>query len=272
MSAQNPNPAGDPALVGPAGPGARPDGVVRPGAGVRRGADRPAGGDQRARPPRCGRRSTTPRSRTSRSRRPRTSPRRSPAPARPRSRGRARPLAARAAMLLRLHDIVLDRQDEITDLVVWENGKARKHAFDEPLHVALTARYYGRTAQPPPRHPAQPGRLPGADPGRDQPGAQGRRRDHLAVELPLQPRAHRRPRRDRRRQRRRHQAGRPDDAVGPARRRAARGGRLPEGHLAGRRRSRRRRSAARSSSAPTTSASPAPPPPAGSSRRRAPTG
>ncbi len=52
----------------------------------------------------------------------------------------------RAAMLLRLHDIVLDRQDEIMDLICWESGKARKHAFDEPLHIALTARYYGRTA------------------------------------------------------------------------------------------------------------------------------
>jgi succinate-semialdehyde dehydrogenase/glutarate-semialdehyde dehydrogenase len=49
-------------------------------------------------------------------------------------------------MLLRLHDLVLDRQDEIIDLVVLESGKARKHAFDEPLHIALTARYYGRTA------------------------------------------------------------------------------------------------------------------------------
>ncbi len=27
-----------------------------------------------------------------------------------------------------------------------ESGKARKHAFDEPLHIALTARYYARTA------------------------------------------------------------------------------------------------------------------------------
>jgi acyl-CoA reductase-like NAD-dependent aldehyde dehydrogenase len=52
----------------------------------------------------------------------------------------------RAAMLLRLHDIVLDRQDEIIDLICWESGKARKHAFDEPLHIALTARYYARTA------------------------------------------------------------------------------------------------------------------------------
>ncbi len=52
----------------------------------------------------------------------------------------------RAAMLLRLHDLVLDRQDEIIDLIVLESGKARKHAFDEPLHIALTARYYARTA------------------------------------------------------------------------------------------------------------------------------
>ena len=57
------------------------------------------------------------------------------------------PLAARSAILLRLHDLVLDRQEEIIDLVVWESGKARKHAFDEPLHVALTARYYARTAK-----------------------------------------------------------------------------------------------------------------------------
>jgi succinate-semialdehyde dehydrogenase/glutarate-semialdehyde dehydrogenase len=55
-------------------------------------------------------------------------------------------LAHRAELLLRLHDIVLDRQDEIIDMIVWETGKARKHAFDEPLHVALTARYYARTA------------------------------------------------------------------------------------------------------------------------------
>jgi succinate-semialdehyde dehydrogenase/glutarate-semialdehyde dehydrogenase len=55
-------------------------------------------------------------------------------------------LEERSAMLLRLHDLVLDRQDEIIDLICWESGKARKHAFDEPLHIALTARYYARTA------------------------------------------------------------------------------------------------------------------------------
>ena len=56
------------------------------------------------------------------------------------------PLDERAAILLRLHDIVLDRQDEIIDLIVLESGKARKHAFDEPLHIALTARDSARTA------------------------------------------------------------------------------------------------------------------------------
>ncbi|MCW2796087.1 succinic semialdehyde dehydrogenase [Nocardioides sp.] len=55
-------------------------------------------------------------------------------------------LDERSAIMLRLHDLVLDRQDEIIDLIVLESGKARKHAFDEPLHIALTARYYARTA------------------------------------------------------------------------------------------------------------------------------
>jgi acyl-CoA reductase-like NAD-dependent aldehyde dehydrogenase len=56
------------------------------------------------------------------------------------------PIDVRAAALLRLHDLVLDRQAEIIDLICLESGKARKHAFDEPLHLALTARYYARRA------------------------------------------------------------------------------------------------------------------------------
>ncbi len=55
-------------------------------------------------------------------------------------------LDERTARMLALHDLILDRQDEIIDLICWESGKARKHAFDEPLHVALTARYYARSA------------------------------------------------------------------------------------------------------------------------------
>src|SRR3954453_15213882 len=52
----------------------------------------------------------------------------------------------RAAALLRLHDLFPAPQEEIIALSCLESGKARKHAFDEPLHIALTARYYGRTA------------------------------------------------------------------------------------------------------------------------------
>lgn len=49
-------------------------------------------------------------------------------------------------MLRRFHDLVLDRQDEVLDLIQLENGKARRHAFEEILDVAMTARYYANTA------------------------------------------------------------------------------------------------------------------------------
>jgi succinate-semialdehyde dehydrogenase / glutarate-semialdehyde dehydrogenase len=52
----------------------------------------------------------------------------------------------RSELLMRLHDLVLDRQEEIIDIAVWESGKARKDAFLEVFHVAATARYYARTA------------------------------------------------------------------------------------------------------------------------------
>jgi succinate-semialdehyde dehydrogenase / glutarate-semialdehyde dehydrogenase len=56
-------------------------------------------------------------------------------------------LRRRADVLLALHDLVLDRQRDIIDLIQWESGKARKHAFEEVAHVAMTARYYARTAR-----------------------------------------------------------------------------------------------------------------------------
>jgi acyl-CoA reductase-like NAD-dependent aldehyde dehydrogenase len=51
----------------------------------------------------------------------------------------------RQRIFLRFHDLVLDRQDELLDLIQWESGKARSHAFEEVAHVAMTARYYART-------------------------------------------------------------------------------------------------------------------------------
>jgi succinate-semialdehyde dehydrogenase/glutarate-semialdehyde dehydrogenase len=68
----------------------------------------------------------------------------------------ARPLADRSRVFLRLHDLLLDRQDEVLDLVQRENGKARRHAAEELFDVALTARHYARSARrylAPVRHP-----------------------------------------------------------------------------------------------------------------------
>ena len=59
----------------------------------------------------------------------------------------ARPVRERVAVFLRLHDLILDRQDEIMDLIQLENGKARRDAFLEVADVANTARYYARTAK-----------------------------------------------------------------------------------------------------------------------------
>jgi succinate-semialdehyde dehydrogenase/glutarate-semialdehyde dehydrogenase len=58
-----------------------------------------------------------------------------------------RPVSERAAVFLRLHDLVLDRQDEGLDIVQLETGKARRHAFEELLDVALNARHYGRAGR-----------------------------------------------------------------------------------------------------------------------------
>lgn len=58
----------------------------------------------------------------------------------------ARPVEERANVLLRFHDLVLERQDEVLDLIQRENGKARRHAYEEIMDVAVNARYYARTA------------------------------------------------------------------------------------------------------------------------------
>ncbi|MFG2903545.1 succinic semialdehyde dehydrogenase [Kitasatospora sp. NPDC048286] len=58
----------------------------------------------------------------------------------------ALPVRRRAAVLLRFHDLLLRRQDEVLDLIQAETGKARLHAFEEVLAVAMAARHYGRAA------------------------------------------------------------------------------------------------------------------------------
>lgn len=56
------------------------------------------------------------------------------------------PVRQRAAVLLRFHDLVLQRQAEVLDLIQLETGKARLHAHEELQAVAVAARHYGRKA------------------------------------------------------------------------------------------------------------------------------
>ncbi len=56
------------------------------------------------------------------------------------------PLRRRVDILRRLHDVVLDAQGELMDLMQLETGKARRDALEEVLDVANTLRYYARNA------------------------------------------------------------------------------------------------------------------------------
>ena len=58
------------------------------------------------------------------------------------ARWAAVPIAERARIFLRFHDLLLDRQDEVLDLIQLEIGKARRHAFEEILDTAESARHY----------------------------------------------------------------------------------------------------------------------------------
>jgi succinate-semialdehyde dehydrogenase / glutarate-semialdehyde dehydrogenase len=58
----------------------------------------------------------------------------------------ATPVADRKSILLRFHDLVLERQEEALDLMQAENGKTRRDAFLEVTDIAITARYYARSA------------------------------------------------------------------------------------------------------------------------------
>ena len=48
----------------------------------------------------------------------------------------------RAQFARRLHSLVLERQDDILDVIQWETGKSRRSAFDEVADVSMTALYY----------------------------------------------------------------------------------------------------------------------------------
>ena len=48
----------------------------------------------------------------------------------------------RSRFARRLHTLVLERQQEILDVIQWETGKSRRSAFDEVADVSMTALYY----------------------------------------------------------------------------------------------------------------------------------
>jgi acyl-CoA reductase-like NAD-dependent aldehyde dehydrogenase len=58
-----------------------------------------------------------------------------------------RSFGERAAIFKRFHDLVLERQDQLLDLIQLESGKARLHAFEEVLDTAIVARYYAYHAR-----------------------------------------------------------------------------------------------------------------------------
>jgi len=58
-----------------------------------------------------------------------------------------RSLSDRARIFRRFHDAVLERQEEVLDLVQLESGKARLHAYEEVGDAAIVSRFYaGRAA------------------------------------------------------------------------------------------------------------------------------
>jgi len=71
------------------------------------------------------------------------------------------PVRERAAVLGRVHDLLLERQSDVLDLVQLETGKSRAHAFEELVDVANVARHYAVRA----RAYLAPRRVPGLVPG-----------------------------------------------------------------------------------------------------------
>jgi acyl-CoA reductase-like NAD-dependent aldehyde dehydrogenase len=58
----------------------------------------------------------------------------------------ARGVRERARVMLRFHDLLLDRREEALDLIQLESGKARRHALEEVLDTAIVAAHYATHA------------------------------------------------------------------------------------------------------------------------------
>ncbi|MFL6090987.1 MAG: succinic semialdehyde dehydrogenase [Aeromicrobium sp.] len=70
-------------------------------------------------------------------------------------------LRQRKRILLKFHDLVLQHQDELMDLIQIEGGKSRRDAFVEILHTATTARFYARRLRRQLTPKARSGMVPG---------------------------------------------------------------------------------------------------------------
>ena len=57
-----------------------------------------------------------------------------------------RPIEERVAVIDRFHDLLLDRREDMLDLVQVETGKSRRDAVEEVMDVAVTARHYANRA------------------------------------------------------------------------------------------------------------------------------
>lgn len=55
--------------------------------------------------------------------------------------------AERGHILLRYHDLLLARREEVMDIDQLETGKARRHAFEEVMDLAIWSRYYAHTGE-----------------------------------------------------------------------------------------------------------------------------
>lgn len=56
------------------------------------------------------------------------------------------PVKDRIRPFERLHDAILDRRADLLDVIQWETGKARRHAYEEVLDVAASSLHYVRKA------------------------------------------------------------------------------------------------------------------------------
>ncbi|MCM2270839.1 MAG: succinic semialdehyde dehydrogenase [Thermoanaerobaculia bacterium] len=72
-----------------------------------------------------------------------------------------RSFAERAKVFLSFHDRLLERQEEVLDLVQLESGKARLHAFEEVGDTAIVARFYAGQAEKLIAPQARQGLVPG---------------------------------------------------------------------------------------------------------------